>query len=172
MKTSTKILALIMAAALLFAALPISVFAADADAVITNIEMYVVLPDKGNSPSNNCMLETKGCRVSGITWFNKTDSALMDETSAFKDGNKYTVSLKLEADDGYVFAYGDGLTATINGYDANVEFSADGSSITVSHTFKCGAENDAGSIFSGILTFLKTIALTLVRLLGAIIGIG
>ncbi len=76
----------------------------------------------------------------GITWYNKTDDHVMTEEELFEAGKEYTVSIKVEPGDGFVFYSPTYVHGSINGEAAQVTSSgvmAKQNQIIASRTFVC-----------------------------------
>jgi len=78
---------------------------------------------------------------SGVAWMDKSGNYLNASSDVFAPSSTYTVEIRLEAVDPYVFAYtqmgSTAVTATVNGNDAVVYASPDGEKyLIVRYTFK------------------------------------
>ena len=89
---------------------------------ITSASVTVTAPASGAMPDNTASVAEEGCEVTEVTW---------NTAEAYKAGEKYTVTVKLTAKDGYAFA--SGVTATVNGKSAEV--SLENGVLTVTYEF-------------------------------------
>ncbi len=115
--------------------------AASADTLIREIALdSLALPEIGQHPSytfrslgpyhahdTNGLITRDGnhwkMTVQGVTWWNETDSEVMDNGQYYQQGKVYSVQIALLADAGYVFRESydfPDVTATVNGIPAQV----------------------------------------------------
>jgi len=109
---------------------------------ISNVDLTIPEPVDGNTPDTTqivadkyCSLGTKGTTLkNGFKWHDDKADKDMDltGTSTFKEGNKYTVSITLDTNDGFKFL--ESTTATVNGKTANCTYGSS-SNVTVQYTF-------------------------------------
>ncbi len=109
---------------------------------IDNVDLTIPEPVDGNTPDTTqivadkyCSLGTKGTTLkNGFKWHDDKADKDMDltGTSTFKEGNKYTVSITLDTNDGFKFL--ESTTATVNGKTANCTYGSS-SNVTVQYTF-------------------------------------
>ena len=89
---------------------------------ITSVSVTATAPASGAMPDNTASVAEEGCEVTEVTW---------NTAEAFKAGEKYTVTVKLTAKDGYAFA--SGVTAAVNGKTAQAQL--DNGVLTVTYEF-------------------------------------
>ena len=89
---------------------------------ITSASVTVTAPASGAMPDNTASVAEEGCEVAEVTW---------NTAEAFKAGEKYTVTVKLTAKDGYAFA--SGVTAAVNGKTAQAQL--ENGVLTVTYEF-------------------------------------
>lgn len=95
--------------------------------LIDRVEMSVVTPENGQTPDFESV-QIAGDKfalvMNGIIWYQgdtASSSMMMSDEDTFETGKKYTVSVKVDAKDGYVFApYSDLSSCRISGVDASV----------------------------------------------------
>ncbi len=95
--------------------------------LIDRVEMSIVTPENGQTPDFESLqiIDDKFALVmNGIIWYEgdtASSSMMMSEEDTFETGKKYTVSVKVDAKDGYIFApYSDLSICRISGVDATV----------------------------------------------------
>ncbi len=95
--------------------------------LIDKVEMSVVTPENGKTPdfeSLQIIGDAFALVMNGIVWYEGdkvSSSMMMGEEDTFETGKKYTVSVKVDAVDGYIFAlYSDLSACRISGVDATV----------------------------------------------------
>ena len=89
---------------------------------ITSATVTATAPASGAMPDNTASVAEEGCEVTEVTW---------NTAEAFKAGEKYTVTVKLTAKDGYAFA--SGVTAAVNGKTAQAQL--ENGVLTVTYEF-------------------------------------
>ncbi len=89
---------------------------------ITSASVTVTAPASGAMPANTASVAEEGCEVTEVTW---------NTAEAFKAGEKYAVTVKLTAKDGYAFA--SGVTAAVNGKTAQAQL--ENGVLTVTYEF-------------------------------------
>ena len=89
---------------------------------ITSASVTVTAPASGAMPDNTASVAEEGCEVTEVTW---------NTAEAFKAGEKYAVTVKLTAKDGYAFA--SGVTAAVNGKTAQAQL--ENGVLTVTYEF-------------------------------------
>ena len=89
---------------------------------ITSASVTVTAPASGAMPDNTASVAEEGCEVTEVTW---------NTVEAFKAGEKYAVTVKLTAKDGYAFA--SGVTAAVNGKTAQAQL--ENGVLTVTYEF-------------------------------------
>jgi len=96
--------------------------------LIDKVEMSVVAPENGKTPdyqSVQIIGDKYALAMNGIVWYEgdiaSSSLSMMSEEDTFETGKKYSVYVKVEAKEGYIFApYGDLSACRINGVDALV----------------------------------------------------
>ena len=89
---------------------------------ITSATVTATAPASGAMPDNTASVAEEGCEVTEVTW---------NTVEAFKAGEKYAVTVKLTAKDGYAFA--SGVTAAVNGKTAQAQL--ENGVLTVTYEF-------------------------------------
>ncbi len=140
MNFSRRIAAVLLAALLILNMLPTAVHAAEAISAITVTGISV--PTPGEYPDyNQFTLSTKGLHVTGagtyLNWYyssdNQTWESMKHDDLRFEYGCYYKMVSLFEPDEGYYFA--SSVSATVNGYDAQVEINKEHNYATVTCYF-------------------------------------
>ncbi|MBQ9983047.1 MAG: leucine-rich repeat domain-containing protein [Lachnospiraceae bacterium] len=109
---------------------------------ISSVDLTIPQPVDGNAPYTTQIVEEKYCSLgtngttfkNGFKWHDDNADQYMDltGTSTFKEGNKYTVTITLNKNEGFKFL--ESTTAKVNGKSAKCTY-ASSSNITVQYTF-------------------------------------
>jgi len=93
---------------------------------ITRVDITdVVAPVSGETPVYTATAP-EGCKVSYIDWGCVDILELIEPDNRFEDGNTYEIILRIEVEDAGQFRFGDGVTVTVNGKEAQVDVLKDG----------------------------------------------
>lgn len=163
MKTSKKILAVLIAVITVFGIMSFAAFADDNTVYIIsgNINVSINTPVADEKPSIDCSASGNGFTVTAFTWYDKNTGAILDPAGTdvvFKDGEEYTAKITLTPNEGYKFA--DDVTVTVNDTAPSTIRYKD-ESITVEMNFTCDKGANGSSFFAG----LKVVLLNLLRII-------
>ncbi len=189
MKTMKKVLAVFLATILAFGVMSVSAFAEDEDTAsgeaINFVDVTIELPEDGVYATNLHSLGSEAYELVSLTWTDVEENEIiyssltesLIEEKPFADGKVYTATITLYAASGYVFDLGD-LVVSVNGYAAEIkEINLAGKRLVATCDFECSSEDfdiddgGAGITFDQILGLLKTVFVTFVRFIGALLGI-
>lgn len=171
MKTTKKILAILISVIMVFGAMSLAVSAEDNTVYIISgtVDVTINTPIAGEKPSIDFTTDGKNYTVTAFTWYDKNTGAILDPAGTdfvYADGGEYTAKITLTPNEDYAFA--DDINVTINENAPTTMRFKDGS-VTVEYTFSC--DKGAGhSFLSGVKTVLLTILRVLRDLIGNIIG--
>ena len=107
------------------------------------------------------------CFSSGMAWRKGEsiiDAIKINSGKTFIEGQKYSVWIFLTAKSGYEFA-DSGITAKINGNDANVVVSVPKKTILISYTFTCLPAGSVRTLHGSVTSYLKSSDNTTVQLI-------
>ncbi len=171
MKTTKKLLAILISVIMIFGTMCLAVSAEDSTVYIISgtVNVTVNTPIAGEKPSIDFTTDGKNYTVTAFTWYDKNTGAILDPAGTdfvYADGGEYTAKITLAPNDGCAFA--DDISVTING-NAPTAMSFDDGSVTVEYTFSC--DKGAGhSFLSGVKSVLLTILRIFRDLVSNIIG--
>lgn len=171
MKTTKKILAILISVIMVFGAMSLAVSAEDNTVYIISgtVDVTINTPIAGEKPSIDFTTDGKNYTVTAFTWYDKNTGAILDPAGTdfvYADGGEYTAKITLTPNEDYAFA--DDINVTINENAPTTMRFKDGS-VTVEYTFSC--DKGAGhSFLSGVKTVLLTILRVLRDLISNIIG--
>lgn len=171
MKTTKKILAILISVIMIFGAMSLAVSAEDNTVYIISgtVDVTINTPIAGEKPSIDFTTDGKNYTVTAFTWYDKNTGAILDPAGTdfvYADGGEYTAKITLTPNEDYAFA--DDINVTINENAPTTMRFKDGS-VTVEYTFSC--DKGAGhSFLSGVKTVLLTILRVLRDLISNIIG--
>ncbi len=143
-KITKKLLSLFMFLVMLFSVTAEASFPAKAATLINSITIQEVgIPYPGESPSTNWSKTSTSWNADAINWYEVPDSGYdipLSGDSKFVEGKKYKVSFVAWANSGYDFASPSSISATIDGFQANIAQYLGRDTkrvILVSYTFTC-----------------------------------
>lgn len=173
MKTSKKILAVLIAVITVFG---IMSFAASADdntvyIISGSINVNINTPVADEKPSIDCSTSSNNFTVTAFTWYDKKTGAILDPAGTdvvFKDGEEYTAKITLTPNESYQFA--DDITVTVNDTTPSTIRYKD-ETITVEMNFTCDKGANENSFFAGLKVVLLNILRILRDLVSHIIGL-
>lgn len=171
MKTTKKILAILISVIMIFGTMSLAVFAENSTVYIISgtVDVTINTPIAGEKPSIDFSTDGKNYTVTAFTWYDKNTGAILDPAGTdfvYVDGGEYTAKITLTPDESYAFA--DDINVTVNENAPTTMRFKDGS-VTVEYTFSC--DKGAGhSFFSGVKAVLLTILRVLRDLISNIIG--
>lgn len=171
MKTTKKILAILISVIMIFGTMCLAVSAEDSTVYIISgtVDVTINTPIAGEKPSIDFTTDGKNYTVTAFTWYDKNTGAILDPAGTdfvYADGGEYTAKITLTPNEDYAFA--DDINVTINENAPTTMRFKDGS-VTVEYTFSC--DKGAGhSFLSGVKTVLLTILRVLRDLISNIIG--
>ena len=153
-----KVLSMFIVAALVFALLPLSAFAADTDfagtgSPINRVDVTgVIAPVPGNTPAYDVSIpEDANYTLVSVDWYT-TDQAYIAPGTVFEAGKDYMIGVEVAPKDGYEFP--ETVTGTVNGRGDNVQMWGGAlaiDNVRVMGTFQCRTTN----IYSIPVTDLK-----------------
>lgn len=168
MKTTKKILAVLIAVITVFG---IMSFAAAADdktvyVISGSVNVTITTPVAGEKPSIDCKTSSDNFTVTAFTWYDKNTGAIIDPAGTdftFENGGEYTAKITLKPNENYTFA--DDIVVTVNdSAPTTIRFKDD--TVTVESNFTC----DKGASGNAFFTGLKNILLQLLRIIRDIIS--
>lgn len=171
MKTTKKILAILISVIMIFGTMCLAVSAEDSTVYFISgtVNVTINTPIAGEKPSIDFSTDGKNYTVTAFTWYDKNTGAILDPAGTdfvYADGGEYTAKITLTPNEDYAFA--DDINVTINENAPTTMRFKDGS-VTVEYTFSC--DKGAGhSFLSGVKTVLLTILRVLRDLISNIIG--
>lgn len=194
MKSLKKALAIFLATVMALGVMSVSVFADEETVVegtlVSFVGITVEAPVDGYNADCVYDLDSDEYELVDLMWEDAETGDLLCSTvegaevvdKAFEAGSVYTVTLALNAADGYVFDLdAENLVVSVNGYVAEIEeISEAGKLLIVSCDFECVADgsdiggddnNTTGNAFNQVLNFLKSLVVSFIRLIGALFGI-
>ena len=138
-----KLISILLSCALIFSIVSTATFTSTAANEIHQVSFNgVVMPRPGEKPSDNYTKIGTGYTVSGPKWYEVTGESdlLLTDDSKFVAGKEYKISFVAWANSGYQFANVENLTATIDGFTADVnqyQGRYTTAVVEVSYTFVC-----------------------------------
>lgn len=168
MKTSKKILAVLIAVITVFGIMSVAVAADDTTVYVISgtVDITINTPIADEKPSIEYISNTEGIIVQAFTWYDtKTGGTVSDADSSYvyENGRDYTAKIAISPKEGYKFD--DALKVTVNG-DAPSTIRIQDNTITVEVTYSCDKGASDNAFFAG----LKNVLLNLLRILRDIVG--
>lgn len=168
MKTTKKILAILIAVITVFGILSVAAAADDKTVYIIagNVDITVNTPVAGEKPSIDYVLSSENLSVTAFTWYDAKTNGIVsaaDSDYTYEDGRDYTAKITIAPKEGYKLD--DALKVTVNGEAPSTVRIQDGT-ITVEATFNC-SKHSGGSSF---LTGLKNVLLGLLKIIRDLIS--
>lgn len=172
MKTTKKILAVLIAVITVFGILSVAASADDKTVYIIagNVDITINTPVVGEKPSIDYVLSSENFSVTAFTWYDTKTSGIVsaaDSSYVYEDGREYTAKITIAPKDGYKLD--DALKVTVNGESPSTVRIQDGT-ITVEMNFSCEKSSNAGSFFTGLKNVLLNLLKIIRDLISHIIG--
>lgn len=168
MKTTKKILAVLIAVITVFGIVSFAAAAEDKTVYVISgsINVTINTPVAGEKPSIDCETSSNNFTVTAFTWYDKDTGAIIDPAGTdftYENGKEYTAKITLKPAENYQFA--DDISVTVNdAAPTTVCFKDD--TITVETNFSCDKGASGNSFFTG----LKTVLLNLLKIIRDIIS--
>ena len=172
MKTTKKILAILIAVITVLGIMSVAVSAEDkpVDIIAGNVDLIINTPVAGQKPSIDYVASSENISVTAFTWYDTKTNGIVsaaDSDYVYEDGREYTAKITIAAKDGYKLD--DALTVTVNGEEPSSVRIQDGT-ITVEMTFSCDKGASGNSFFSGLKNVLLSLLKIIRDLISHIIG--
>ena len=154
MKTTKKILAILIAVITVFGIMSVAVSADDKP-------VYIIAGSIASS---------ENVTVTAFTWYDTKTNGIVsaaDSDYVYEDGREYTAKISIAPKDGYKLD--DSLTVTVNGQNPSSVRIQDGT-LTVEMKFNCDKGADSHSFFAGLKNVLLNLLKIIRDLVGHIIG--
>lgn len=166
MKTSKKILAVLLTVLTVFG---IACFAVSAETedntvyvIYGNVDVTINTPIAGDKPSIEALTSSNGFTVTAFSWYDKATGEIIDAAGTeftFAEGGEYTAKITVTPNEGYEFA--EDLTVTVN-EEAPATTRIKDNTITVECHYSCEEDSSTGSDF---FTGLKNTLLQILRII-------
>lgn len=168
MKTTKKILAILIAVITVFGIMSVAVSADNKPVYVIagNIDIIINTPIAGQKPSIDYVASSENVTVTAFTWYDTKTNGIVsaaDSDYVYEDGREYTAKISIAPKDGYKLD--DSLTVTVNGQNPSSVRIQDGT-LTVEMTFSCDKGSSSNSFFAGF----KTVLLNLLKIIRDIIS--
>ena len=172
MKTTKKILAILIAVITVFGIMSVAVSADDKPVYVIagNIDIIINTPIAGQKPSIDYVASSENVTVTAFTWYDAKTNGIVsaaDSDYVYEDGREYTAKISIAPKDGYKLD--DSLTVTVNGQNPSSVRIQDGT-LTVEMKFNCDKGADSHSFFAGLKNVLLNLLKIIRDLVGHIIG--
>lgn len=163
MKTSKKILAILIAVITVFGIMSFAVSADDTTVYVISgsVDITINTPIAGEKPSIEYKTSCSEINVQAFTWYDTKTGGIVsaaDSSYTYEDGREYTAIITIAPKEGYKFD--DALKVTINGNDPATTRIQDGK-ITVEFNHSCDKGPGDNAFFAG----LKNVLLNLLRII-------
>ncbi len=168
MKTTKKILAILIAVITVFGILSVAAAADDKTVYVIagSVDITVNTPVAGEKPSIDYLLSTENLSVTAFTWYDTKTNGIVsaaDSSYVYEDGREYTAKITIAPKDGYKLD--EGLKVTVNGAAPSTIRIQDGT-MTIEANFSCDKGSNGSSFFSG----LKTVLLNLLKIIRDVVS--
>lgn len=168
MKTTKKILAILIAVITVFGILSIAASADDKTVYIIagNVDITINTPVAGEKPSIDYVLSSENLSVKAFTWYDTKTNGIVsaaDSSYVYENGREYTAKITIAPKEGYKFD--DALKVTVNGEAPSTIRIQDGA-ITIEANFSCDKGAGSNSFFTG----LKNVLLNLLKIIRDIVS--
>lgn len=168
MKTTKKILAILIAVITVLGIMSVAVSAEDKPVYIIagNIDIIINTPVAGEKPSIDYNASSENLSVTAFTWYDTKTNGIVsaaDSDYVYEDGREYTAKITIAPKDGYKFD--DSLKVTVNGENPSSVRIQDGT-ITVEMNFNCDKGAGSHTFFAG----LKNVLLNLLKIVRDLIS--
>ena len=155
MKTTKKILAILIAVITVFGIMSVAVSADDKPVYVIagNIDIIINTPIAGQKPSIDYVASSENVTVTAFTWYDTKTNGIVsaaDSDYVYEDGREYTAKISIAPKDGQ------------NPSSVRIQ---DGT-LTVEMTFNCDKGSSSNSFFAGF----KTVLLNLLKIIRDIIS--
>lgn len=152
MKVTKKLLSILLAVTMVFGVMCVAAFAEDEAAryITGTIDISISTPIAGNQSYGDTLPDSGKVYVPQFTWY---DSDGNEFNSSYVGGETYTAVLTVVPVDGYLFD--EEITITVNG-EATEVISAAEDSLVVKVSFTCDEGADNSSVFTTILSILRS----------------
>lgn len=168
MKTSKKILAVLIAVITVFGIMSFAVSAEDQTVYVISgtVDIAIDTPIAGEKPNINYASSCENLNVTAFTWYDTKTNGIVsaaDSGYVYEDGREYTAKISIEPKDGYKFD--NDLKITVNG-EAPSTIRIQGNTITVEMNFSCDKGAGGNNFFSG----LKNVLLYILKIVRDIVS--
>ncbi len=168
MKTTKKILAILIAVITVFGILSVAAAADDKTVYVIagSVDVTVNTPVAGEKPSIDYILSTENLSVTAFTWYDTKTNGIVsaaDSSYVYEDGREYTAKITIAPKDGYKLD--EALKVTVNGEAPSTIRIQDGT-MTIETNFSCDKGSNGSSFFSGF----KTVLLNLLKIIRDVVS--
>lgn len=167
-----KVLSVVLAAIMMLAVLPVSVFAEEINEEIKNeiteIVADFIKPEPGQPILTDSFIDGENVSVKSAKWFKVDGEELLPAEGTFVNGT-YRLEVVFEAAEDYSFA--EEVTVSINGEAAGTVTKNIDGTVTATSDFECGEQTSPFAAILRILQVVKDAFIAVVKFFGAFIGL-
>lgn len=172
MKTSKKILAILIAVITVFGIMSVAVSADDTTVYVISgsVDLTINTPIAGEKPNIEYISSCSELSVQAFTWYDTKTGGIVsaaDSSYTYEDGRDYTAKITIAPKEGYKFD--DNLKVSVNG-DAPTTIRIQDGTITVEVNYSCDKGAGANTFFTGLKNVLLSLLKIIRDLVSHIIG--